>query len=40
MKNHAKHEMFVIMLRLFQQYSINIDLLTITTEIAKFNDTL
>ena len=39
MNNHAKYEMFAIMLKLLQKYSIDIDLLTITTDNAEFNDT-
>ena len=40
MNNHAEYEMFAIVLKLFQKYSIDIDLLAITTDNAKFNDTL
>ena len=40
MNNHAEYEIFVMMLRFLQQYFINIDLLTITTDNAEFNDTL
>ena len=40
MNNHAEYEMFAIVLRLFQQYFIDIDLLTITTDNVEFNDTL
>ena len=40
MSSYAKYEMFAIMLKNFQQYFINTNLLTITTDNAKFNDTL
>ena len=38
--NHAEYEMFAIMLKLLTKYFIDIDLLTITTDNAAFNDTL
>ena len=40
MNNYAKYEMFAIMLKLLQQYSIDTDLLTITTNNTEFSDTL
>ena len=40
MSNHAEYEMFVIVLKFLQQYSIDADLLAITTDNAEFNDTL
>ena len=40
MNNHAKYEMFAIMLNLLIKYFIDTDLLTITTDNAAFNDTL
>ena len=38
--NYAKYKMFAIVLKLLTKYYINIDLLTITTDNAAFNDTL
>ena len=38
--NHAKYEMFAIVLNFLTKYFINTDLLTITTDNAAFNDTL
>ena len=40
MNNHAEYEMFAIVLKIFQQYSINTNLLTITIDNAEFNNTL
>ena len=40
MNNHAEYEMFAIVLNFLTKYSIDIDLLTITTDNAAFNDTL
>ena len=40
MNNHAKYEMFAIVLNFLTKYSIDTDLLTITTDNAAFNDTL
>ena len=40
MSNYAEYEMFAIVLNLLTKYSIDIDLLTITTDNAAFNDTL
>ena len=40
MNNHAEYKMFVIVLKFLQQYFIDTDLLAITTDNAKFNDTL
>ena len=39
MNNHAEYEMFAIMLNFLTKYSIDTDLLTITTDNAAFNDT-
>ena len=40
MNNHSEYEEFAIVLKFLQQYSIDTNLLTITTNNAKFNDTL
>ena len=40
MNNHAKYEMFAIVLKFLTKYSIDTDLLTITINNAAFNDTL
>ena len=40
MNNHAEYEMFAIVLNFLTKYSIDTDLLTITTDNAAFNDTL
>ena len=40
MNNYAEYEMFAIVLKFLQQYFIDIDLLTITTDNAEVNDTL
>ena len=38
--SHAKYEMFAIMLIFLTKYSIDTNLLTITTDNAAFNNTL
>ena len=40
MSNHAEYEMFAIVLNFLTKYSIDTDLLTITTDNAAFNNTL
>ena len=40
MNSHAEYEMFAIVLNFLTKYSIDTDLLTITTDNAAFNDTL
>ena len=40
MSNYVKYEMFALMLNFLTKYSIDTDLLTITTDNAAFNDTL
>ena len=40
MNNYAEYEMFAIVLNFLTKYSIDTDLLTITTDNAAFNDTL
>ena len=40
MNNYAEYEMFVIILKFFQQYFIDTDLLSIATNNAKFNNTV
>ena len=39
MKNHTEYEMFVIVSKVLQRYFIDIDLLAITDDNVKFNDT-